>query len=188
MRGGWDGRGEEEGALLCSAGLVSGAYSAWARQQQLPAVGGVAGGMILPHVWEGVGPKVGLLLRLEMLSGATEDPPAPASDDRRESTFPPSCPDLKDPIPPNPPPSSLLCVEGLGPVFVAALISGLGRTAALNLAAAGWLPCGALILLAAFSVERDEEAVQARLRQSIARMAEEGVWAWVGEQSGPRGV
>ncbi|RMZ55585.1 hypothetical protein APUTEX25_000168 [Auxenochlorella protothecoides] len=63
--------------------------------------------------------------------------------------------------------------KGLGPVFVAALISGLGRTAALNLAAAGWLPCGALILLAAFSVERDEEAVQARLRQSIARMAEE---------------
>ena len=63
---------------------------------------------------------------------------------------------------------------GLGPVIVAALIGGLGRTRALNIASLFWAPCGLLVLLAAFTLVRDEEAVQERLRRVVEAQAASG--------------
>uniref|UniRef100_A0A7S0FUK5 Major facilitator superfamily (MFS) profile domain-containing protein n=1 Tax=Minutocellus polymorphus TaxID=265543 RepID=A0A7S0FUK5_9STRA len=60
--------------------------------------------------------------------------------------------------------------RGLGPVFVAMLISNLGgRTAAFNIAVFGWILCGAFNLLLFFTVERDEAAVQSRFAESLHR-------------------
>lgn len=59
--------------------------------------------------------------------------------------------------------------KGLGPAIVAFMISGLGRETAFLWAAAGWIPCGLLLLLAYFTLEADEMAMQARMKESIVR-------------------
>ncbi|KAI8473562.1 MAG: major facilitator superfamily domain-containing protein, partial [Monoraphidium minutum] len=54
--------------------------------------------------------------------------------------------------------------RGLGPIIVAGFITSLGgRRNAFNLAVAGWIPCGLIILGLVFCMRRDEAAVQARL-------------------------
>ena len=54
--------------------------------------------------------------------------------------------------------------KGLGPVFVAALITMMGtRTRAFNAAVFGWALCGLLNLAIFFTIERDERMVQIRL-------------------------
>lgn len=64
-----------------------------------------------------------------------------------------------------------LLPTGLGPALVGAIIAHLGRTAAFNIAAAGWVPCGLLLMGTALTLERDEEAMQCRLRTSISMHA-----------------
>jgi len=60
--------------------------------------------------------------------------------------------------------------RGLGPVFVAMLISNFGgRTAAFNIAVFGWVVCGVFNLLLYFTVERDETDVQSRFAGSLQR-------------------
>lgn len=60
--------------------------------------------------------------------------------------------------------------RGLGPVFVAMLISNFGgRTAAFNIAVFGWVVCGVFNLLLYFTVERDETDVQSRFAESLQR-------------------
>lgn len=41
----------------------------------------------------------------------------------------------------------MLVHVGLGPALVALLISSMGRASAFNISAAGWIPCGLLLLL-----------------------------------------
>jgi len=62
--------------------------------------------------------------------------------------------------------------RGLGPVFVAILISNFGgRTNAFNFAVFGWILCGVFNLLLYFTVEKDEAAVQSRFAESLHRTA-----------------
>jgi predicted MFS family arabinose efflux permease len=58
--------------------------------------------------------------------------------------------------------------KGLGPAIVASMISGLGREAAFSWATAGWVPCGAMLMLICYTLEDDEKAMQERLRQNMA--------------------
>ncbi|KAL4426059.1 hypothetical protein ABPG77_007855 [Micractinium sp. CCAP 211/92] len=58
--------------------------------------------------------------------------------------------------------------KGLGPVFVAFFIQRLGRTGAFNLSTAGWIPCGLLLMGTAFTLARDEDAMQHRLRKVLS--------------------
>lgn len=59
--------------------------------------------------------------------------------------------------------------RGLGPVFVAMLISRFGgRTPAFNIGVTGWLLCGIFNLCIFFTVEKDEEKVQDILRDNLS--------------------
>ncbi|PSC76649.1 MFS family transporter: sugar [Micractinium conductrix] len=58
--------------------------------------------------------------------------------------------------------------KGLGPVFVSFFIQKLGRSGAFNLSTAGWIPCGLLLLGTAFTLARDEDAMQHRLRKVLS--------------------
>ena len=61
--------------------------------------------------------------------------------------------------------------RGLGPVFVAALIANLGgRTPAFDIAVLGWVICGVVNLVIFFTVERDEQNVQARIAASFPKL------------------
>jgi hypothetical protein len=60
----------------------------------------------------------------------------------------------------------------MGPVLVAALISKIGRTAAFSMSTAGWIPCGLMLMATGLTLEKDEAAMQWRLRNSLSR-----VWA-----------
>lgn len=63
--------------------------------------------------------------------------------------------------------------RGLGPIIVAGFITSLGgRRNAFNLAVAGWVPCGLIIMGLVFCMRRDEEAVQMRLAQRSEAAAE----------------
>ena len=53
--------------------------------------------------------------------------------------------------------------KGLGPALVAALISRLGRSQAFNISAAGWIPCGLLLLLTGFTLSHDEQLMRYRI-------------------------
>lgn len=57
--------------------------------------------------------------------------------------------------------------KGLGPALVAAIISRVGRTAAFNISSLGWIPCGFLLLGSAFTLGKDEAAMQRRLKASL---------------------
>lgn len=58
--------------------------------------------------------------------------------------------------------------RGLGPVFVAMLISNLGgRTIAFNISVIGWILCGIFNWLLYFTVEKDEADVQSRFAESL---------------------
>lgn len=58
--------------------------------------------------------------------------------------------------------------RGLGPVFVATLITDLGgRTAAFNVGVLGWIVCGFVNFFIFFTVERDENTVQVLLAQGL---------------------
>ncbi|CAB9499405.1 Major Facilitator Superfamily [Seminavis robusta] len=57
--------------------------------------------------------------------------------------------------------------RGLGPVFLASLITSVGRTKAFNLGTLGWVICGILNLLIFFTAERDERKAQATLAASM---------------------
>lgn len=58
--------------------------------------------------------------------------------------------------------------RGLGPVFVAKLITTIGgRTPAFNLGTAGWIVCGVLNLAIFFTAERDEQRSQAILSTNL---------------------
>jgi hypothetical protein len=58
--------------------------------------------------------------------------------------------------------------KGLGPALVAGLISLTGRVTAFNIAIAGWIPCGLLLLLAGLSISEDEARVQSTLSEVAA--------------------
>ncbi|GAB4817048.1 hypothetical protein N2152v2_004094 [Parachlorella kessleri] len=60
--------------------------------------------------------------------------------------------------------------KGMGPALVAVLITHLGRTAAFNYSAAGWIPCGLLLLGAALTLEKDEAAMQRRLQHVVSQL------------------
>jgi len=53
--------------------------------------------------------------------------------------------------------------RGLGPVIVAGFISRLGRQGAFNIAIAGWIPCGVLLVSLVFSMRKDEASMQQQL-------------------------
>jgi len=58
--------------------------------------------------------------------------------------------------------------RGLGPVFVAILISSLGgRTIAFNVSVVGWVLCGIFNMLLYFTVEKDEGIVQRRFADAL---------------------
>jgi predicted MFS family arabinose efflux permease len=59
--------------------------------------------------------------------------------------------------------------KGVGPVVVAALIGSLGgsRARAFNVAVAGWVPCGLLILGLAWTMRRDEKRAQEALAAAV---------------------
>ena len=60
--------------------------------------------------------------------------------------------------------------RGLGPVFVAMLISRFGsRTPAFNVGVCGWILCGIFNLAMFLTVRRDEETVQATLTASLTK-------------------
>lgn len=61
--------------------------------------------------------------------------------------------------------------KGLGPAVVAMMISTLGRESAFFWATAGWIPCGALLLMTAFTLEGDEQAMQSRLKARMSLAA-----------------
>jgi hypothetical protein len=58
--------------------------------------------------------------------------------------------------------------KGLGPALVAGLISLTGRVTAFNIAIAGWIPCGVLLMLAGLSISADEAKVQTTLSEVAA--------------------
>jgi MFS family permease len=58
--------------------------------------------------------------------------------------------------------------RGLGPVFVAAMISRLGgRTPAFNVGVLGWVACGILNLCVFFTVDEDESKIQSILARNL---------------------
>ena len=57
--------------------------------------------------------------------------------------------------------------KGLGPALVAVLISSVGRETAFNIATAGWVPCGILVLGTALTLKKDEAAMQERLERTL---------------------
>jgi hypothetical protein len=60
--------------------------------------------------------------------------------------------------------------RGIGPVFVAQMISSLGeRTAAFNVGVLGWAVCGVFNSLIYCTVQRDEESVQTKLFARLSR-------------------
>lgn len=59
--------------------------------------------------------------------------------------------------------------RGLGPVFVAMLISVGGRTHAFNVGVLGWTVCGILNMCMYFTVKKDEETIHCLLSESIER-------------------
>jgi len=60
--------------------------------------------------------------------------------------------------------------RGLGPVFVAHLITSLGgRTPAFNLGTLGWIMCGVLNLLIFFTVDADERRIQATISATLSQ-------------------
>lgn len=61
--------------------------------------------------------------------------------------------------------------KGLGPALVAALVSITSRIAAFNVAIAGWIPCGLLLVLAGRTISPDEGRVQRQLARVAARAA-----------------
>lgn len=62
--------------------------------------------------------------------------------------------------------------RGLGPVFVAIMISRLGgRTPAFNLGVLGWIICGVVNLFVSCTVERDESTVQRLIAESLSTFA-----------------
>jgi predicted MFS family arabinose efflux permease len=64
--------------------------------------------------------------------------------------------------------------RGLGPVFVAILISRLGgRTTAFNVGLVGWVACGLVNLCIFFTVERDENKTQEVFAQGLSIAAED---------------
>lgn len=58
--------------------------------------------------------------------------------------------------------------RGIGPIIVAGFIGGLGRQHAFNVAIAGWVPCGLLLLGLVFCMSKDEAAMQARLARRVS--------------------
>lgn len=63
--------------------------------------------------------------------------------------------------------------KGLGPVFVASLITSMGgRTPAFNFGTLGWAVCGVFNLAAFFTAERDEQKVQDSLSRSLDQVEE----------------
>lgn len=52
--------------------------------------------------------------------------------------------------------------KGLGPAFVSVFIRVMGRQDAFNVAAAGWVPCAALLASLSFFIHQDEDAMQVR--------------------------
>lgn len=58
--------------------------------------------------------------------------------------------------------------KGLGPFLVSWLIASIGRKDAFNVAVGGWLPAGVLLLSLVFCLERDEKAMQGRLKRVAA--------------------
>ena len=63
--------------------------------------------------------------------------------------------------------------KGLGPVIVAGFINMLGRRQAFNLAVAGWIPCGLLILGIMFCITKDEAGMQKKLKEKSEVVVEE---------------
>ncbi|GAX22155.1 hypothetical protein FisN_39Lh023 [Fistulifera solaris] len=64
--------------------------------------------------------------------------------------------------------------RGLGPVFVAAMISRLGgRTNAFNIGVFGWVICGIINLGVYFTIQEDEARVQAKIVASLSFKKEE---------------
>jgi len=61
--------------------------------------------------------------------------------------------------------------KGLGPAIVAIIISHVGRTAAFNISIAGWVPCGLLLLGTAATLEKDEIAMQHRLKTTLSKLS-----------------
>lgn len=60
--------------------------------------------------------------------------------------------------------------RGLGPVFVAALITNMGgRTQAFNVGVLGWMVCGFFNMLIFFTIERDERVVQLTLLANLSK-------------------
>jgi hypothetical protein len=58
---------------------------------------------------------------------------------------------------------------------VAGLISWTGRNSAFNVAVCGWIPCGLFMVLTGLSVRRDEDAMQARLMDTVQAIRQEMV-------------
>lgn len=63
--------------------------------------------------------------------------------------------------------------KGLGPALVAAVISWAGRRAAFNIAICGWIPCGIMMMAAAWYVQDDEAAMQQRLQRVVEGVGQE---------------
>jgi predicted MFS family arabinose efflux permease len=64
--------------------------------------------------------------------------------------------------------------RGLGPVFVAAMISRLGgRTNAFNIGVFGWVICGIINLGVFFTISEDEARVQSKILASLSLKKEE---------------
>jgi MFS-type transporter involved in bile tolerance (Atg22 family) len=66
--------------------------------------------------------------------------------------------------------------RGLGPVFVAKLITTIGgRTPAFNVGTLGWVVCGLFNLAVFFTVERDERKVQTTIAANLGKRGDAGV-------------
>lgn len=57
--------------------------------------------------------------------------------------------------------------RGLGPVFLAMMISKMGRTAAFNMGTLGWMACGVFNLVIFFTAESDEQRGQATIAANL---------------------
>jgi predicted MFS family arabinose efflux permease len=66
--------------------------------------------------------------------------------------------------------------RGLGPVFVASLITRVGgRTQAFNIGVLGWVFCGFFNLIVFFTVERDERNLQTAIAASLSKAPAEQI-------------
>lgn len=63
--------------------------------------------------------------------------------------------------------------RGLGPVFVASLISRIGRRKAFNVGVSGWLICGLLNGCIFLTIREDEDRVQNRLASQLGNAKEQ---------------